>query len=102
MQCSPFVFHAGDSVVSVSHVHKFTSSIASAVYCVEPRQGDASVGVDVAFGPLVHPLDQVFLVQQRVVGPQGAGGIEETLVVMAELCLSARRQELIDVYHLTQ
>lgn len=88
--------------MSVSHVHKFTSSIATAVECVEPRQGDASVGVDVAFGPLVHPLNQVLLIQQRVVRPQGARGVEETLVIMAELRLSARRQELVDVYHLTQ
>lgn len=101
MQRSPS-FGSSCSVLSVSHVYRCTSSTAGAVKAAEPRQGDASVGVDVAFGPSVHPLDQVLLVQQRVVGAQGAGGVEETLVVMAELRLSARRQELVDVYHLTQ
>lgn len=82
--------------------HRDTSSIISAVQPVEPRQGDTSVVVDVAVGSLVHPLDQVLLVQQWVVGAEGAGCIEKPLIVMAELRLPARRKELVDVYHLTQ
>lgn len=96
------VFHAGLSVPSRLQRDRDTFSIACAVEPAEARQGDPSVGVDVAVGPLVHPLDQVLLVQQRVVGAQRAGGVVELLVVMAQLRLSARRQELVDVHHLAQ
>lgn len=58
--------------------------------------------VDVAVGALVHPLDQVLLIQQRMIGAKRAGGVEEALVVMAELCLSVRGQELVNVHHLAQ
>lgn len=60
------------------------------------------MGVDVAVRPPVHPLDQVLLVQQRVVGAERAGSVVEALVVMTELRLPAGRQELIDVHHLAQ
>lgn len=96
------VFHAGLSVLSCLQHYRYTFSIVCAVQPVEPRQGDASVGVDVAVGPLVHPLDQVLLVQQRVVGAERAGRVVKSLVVMAELRLPARRQELVDMHHLTQ
>lgn len=79
-----------------------TSSSLGAVQLAEPRQRDASVGVDIAVGALVHPLDQVLLVQQRVVGAERAGGVKETLVVMAKLRLPARGQELVNVHHLAQ
>lgn len=95
------VFHAGVSVPSCLQRYGSTFSILCAVQSAEPRQGDASVGVDVAIGSLVHTLDQVFLVQQWVVGAERAGGIVKSLVVMAELRLSARRQKLVDVHHLT-
>lgn len=96
------VFHAGLSVASRLQHDRNTFSTVCAVKPAEARQGDPSVGVDVAVGPLVHPLDQVLLVQQRVVGAQRAGGVVELLVVMAELRPSARRQELVDVHHLAQ
>lgn len=80
----------------------YTSSSPGAVQLAEPRQRDASTGVDIAVGALVHPLDQVLLVQQRVVGAKRAGGVNEVLVVMAELRLPARGQELVHVHHLAQ
>lgn len=58
--------------------------------------------MDVAVGALVHPLDQVLLIQQRMIGAERAGGVEEALVVMAELRLSVRGQELVNVHHLAQ
>lgn len=79
-----------------------TSGSLGAVQLAEPRQHDASMIVDVAVGALVHPFDQVFLVQQRVVGAERAGGVKEALVVMAELRLPAGRQELVNVHHLAQ
>lgn len=79
-----------------------SSSSLAAVQLPEAGQRDASVGVDVAVGALVHALNQVLLVQQRVVGAQRAGGIVETLVVMAELRLPPGRQELVHVHHLAQ
>lgn len=94
-------FHAGVSVCRLQPLAD-TFGIACAVQPVEAGQGDASVRVDVAVGPLVHPLDQVLLVQQRVVGAQRAGGVVEALVVMAELRPPAGRQELVDVHHLAQ
>lgn len=74
----------------------------AAVEPAESRQRDPSVAVDVPVGPLVHPFDQVLLVQQRVVGAERAGGVIETLIVMAELRLSTGRQELINVHHLAE
>ena len=94
--CASLVLYISQSVVG------WASSSLGAVHCAEPRQRDPSVGVDVAVGALVHPFHQVLLVQQRVVGAQRAGGVEETLVVMAELRLPAGRQELVDVHHLAQ
>lgn len=89
-------FAASQSVVG------HTSSGPGAVQLVEPRQRDASTGVDIAVRALVHPLDQVLLVQQWVVGAKRAGSVKETLVVMAELRLPARGQELVNVHHLAQ
>lgn len=80
----------------------YTSSSLDAVQLAQPRQRDAPVGGDVAIGALVHPFDQVLLVQQRVVGAESAGGVKETLVVMAELRLPLRGQELVNVHHLAQ
>lgn len=106
-----FVFHAGAVLVLVVvgggvfcslSVSRPRWDVVGAVQPFEPRQGDATVGEDVAVGPLVHPLDQVLLVQQRVVGAQRAGGVEEALVVMAQLRLPAGGQELVDVHHLAQ
>lgn len=103
---SGFVFHAGVVAVGVGRsslsVSRPCRDVVGAVQPFEPRQGDATVGEDVAVGPLVHPLDQVLLVQKRVVGAQRAGGVEEALVVMAQLRLPAGGQELVDVHHLAQ
>ena len=60
------------------------------------------MGVDVTVGAAVHPLDQVLLVQERVVGAERAGGVVEALVVVAQLRLPPRWQELVDVHHLAQ
>lgn len=73
-----------------------------AVDDAEAGQRDAAEAVDVVVGAAVHPLDQVLLVQQRVVGAERAGGVVEVLVVMAELRLPLGRQELVHVHHLTQ
>lgn len=73
-----------------------------AVESAETWQGDPSVGVDIPVEPLVHPLDQVLLVQQGVVGAEGARRVDEALVVVTEFGLAARRQELVDMHHLTQ
>lgn len=78
------------------------SAPPGAVESAEPRQGDPSVGVDVPVEPLVHPLDQVLLVEQGVVGPQSAGCVVEALVVVTQFRLPLRWQELIHVYYLTQ
>ena len=58
--------------------------------------------VDVTVRALVHPFDQVFLVQQRVVGAERAGGVVETLIVVTELRLPAGRQEFVNMYHFAQ
>lgn len=79
-------------------LHRF----CCAIHGTEPRQRDAPVVVDVPIGALVHALDQVLLVQQWVVSPECAGGIIETLIVVTEWRLPARRQKLVDVHHLTQ
>lgn len=72
------------------------------IHGAEPGQRDTSVDVDFPIRAAVHAFDQVLLVQQRVVSPEGAGGVVEALVVVAELRLPARRQELVDVHHLAQ
>lgn len=68
----------------------------------ETWQRDSSVGVDIPVEPLVHPLDQVLLVEEGVVSAERARRVDETLVVVAELGLAARWQELIHMHHLTQ
>lgn len=75
---------------------------AAAVESAETWQSDPSVGVDIPVEPLVHSFDQVLLVEQGVVGAKCARCIDEALVVVAELGLAARRQELIHMHHLTQ
>lgn len=79
-----------------------TSLRPGTVHLAETRQRDSSVCVDVKVGAPVHPLDQVLLVQERVVGTERAGSIVETLVVVAELRLPPRRQELVNMDHLAQ
>lgn len=56
-----------------------------AVKHAESRQGDFAVHVDVSVRTLVHPLHQVLLIEQRMVGTQSAGCIAEALVVVAQL-----------------
>lgn len=52
---------------------------------VKSRKGHPAKIVDVLVRTFVHPLHQVFLIEQRVVGPHGAGCVFEVLVVVAEL-----------------
>ncbi|KAG5844815.1 hypothetical protein ANANG_G00166710 [Anguilla anguilla] len=86
----------------VSRARMLVHCPVCAVEAVEPWQGDSAVAEDVAVRPLVHPLDQVLLVEQGVVGPQRAGRVVEALVIVAQLRLTARRQELVHMHHLTQ
>ena len=60
------------------------------------------MGVNVPVEPLVHPLDEVLFVEQGVVGPQRAGSVMETLVVMTQLGLPPGRQELVHMHDITQ
>lgn len=73
-----------------------------AVESAETWQSDPSMSVDIPVEPLVHSLDQVLLVEQGVVGAKCARRINEALIIVAELSLAARRQELINMHHLTQ
>lgn len=79
-----------------------SSSGVGAVECSEAGQLDTSVRHNVVVGAPVHAFHQVLLVEQRVVRAERAGGVEEALVVMAELRPPAGWQELIHVHHLTQ
>lgn len=85
-----------------SSVSVAPSSGLSAVECSEAGQLDTSVHDNVAVGALIHTFNQVLFVEQRVVRAKRAGGIEEALVVMAELRSPAGGQELVHVHHLTQ
>lgn len=88
-------------LISQSVVGQASRSLGAA-QLAEPGQRDSPMGVNFAVRALVHPFDQVLLVQQRVVGAERAGGVKKTLVVMAELCLPLRGQELVNVHHLAQ
>lgn len=69
---------------------------------VKSRQHHPAVIIDVFVRSLVHPLHQVLLIEQRVVGTHGAGCIFEVLIVVAELGFALGRQELIDVDHVAE
>ena len=73
-----------------------------AVKSAESRQSDSAMSVDVSVRTLVHPLHQVLLIEQWVVGTQCAGRITEALVVVAELSFATRWQEFIHMDHITK
>lgn len=92
----------GVCVCVFSSVSVACSCGLSAVECPEAGQLDTPVHDNVAVGALIHTFHQVLLVEQRVVGAKRAGGVEEALVVMAELRSPAGWQELVHVYRVTQ
>lgn len=68
----------------------------------EARKSSTSLFLEVSLGPCVDALDQDLLIEEGVVGPQRAGGIIISLVVVAQVGLPHGGNVLVHMHLLAQ